>query len=52
MTANSRCGAAFKTSTRSHIGILVTSSSRCLENHRKTIGKPEENGGLMGFNGI
>ena len=23
-----------------------------LENHRKTIGKPEENDGLMGFDGI
>ena len=23
-----------------------------MENHRKTIGKPLENGGLMGFNGI
>ena len=23
-----------------------------MENHRKTIGKPQENGSLMGFNGI
>ena len=29
--------------------ILETSTS---ENHRKTMGKPWENGGLMGFNGI
>ena len=27
-------------------------SKKPWENHRKTIGKPLENGGLMGFNGI
>ena len=43
----------------SHLELVVAKlglKTRCSlyrwENHRKTMGKPWENGGLMGFNGI
>ena len=44
--------AKFQATTGTSLIDLVEKSALVMTNHRKTTGKPEENGGLMGSNGV